>query len=75
MHTPTPDQLGLFEPEETFGTMEQLKAQGKIRAVGFSFHLYSGTWVEKIEPFLRSGIINVVQVGISLLLPEPGTLL
>ena len=71
VHTPTPDQPGLFEPEETFGTMEQLKAQGKIRAVGFSFHLYSGTWVEAIEPFLRSGIIDVVQVGISLLLPEP----
>ena len=46
MHTPTPDQLGLFEPEETFCTMDLLKVQGKIRSVGFSFHLYSGTWVD-----------------------------
>jgi len=71
VHTPTPNQPDLFNPEETFATMADLKAKGKIRAVGFSFHLYSGTWVEQIEPFLRSGIIDVVQVGISLLLPEP----
>lgn len=51
--------------------MTQLKTQGKIRAVGFSFHLYSGSWIEQIEPFLRSGVIDVVQVGISLKLPEP----
>jgi len=71
VHTPTPDQPGLFDPEEAFSTMAKLKAQGKIRAVGFSFHLYAGSWVEEIEPFLRSGVIDVVQVGISLMLPEP----
>ena len=71
VHTPTPDQPGLFDPEETFTAMTRLKADGKIRAVGFSFHLYSGTWVEQIEPWLRSGAIDVVQVGLSLLLPEP----
>jgi len=26
--------------------MDLLKVQGKIRSVGFSFHLYSGTWVD-----------------------------
>jgi aryl-alcohol dehydrogenase-like predicted oxidoreductase len=51
--------------------MAELKTRGKIRAVGFSFHLYSGTWIERIEPYLRSGIIDVVQVGLSLMLPEP----
>ena len=71
VHTPTPDQPGLFNPEETFSAMAELKAQGKIRAVGFSFHLHSGTRVEQIEPFLRSGLIDMVQVGLSLMLPEP----
>tara|TARA_Y100000758_G_scaffold238788_1_gene174929 strand:- start:1412 stop:2416 length:1005 start_codon:yes stop_codon:yes gene_type:complete len=71
VHTPTPDQPGLFNPEEAFSTMTRLKTQGKIRAVGFSFHLYAGSWIEQIEPFLRSGVIDVVQVGISLMLPEP----
>jgi aryl-alcohol dehydrogenase-like predicted oxidoreductase len=71
VHTPTPDQPGLFNPDETFSAMAELKANGKIRAVGFSFHLYSGTWVDQIEPYLRSGAIDVVQVGISLMLPEP----
>jgi aryl-alcohol dehydrogenase-like predicted oxidoreductase len=71
VHTPTPDQPGLFNPDETFSAMTELKKAGKIRAVGFSFHLYSGTWIEQIEPFLRSGVIDVVQVGISLMLPEP----
>jgi aryl-alcohol dehydrogenase-like predicted oxidoreductase len=71
VHTPTPDQPGLFNSEETFAAMTKLKAEGKIRAVGFSFHLYSGTWVEQIEPYLRSGVIDLVQVGISLVLPEP----
>jgi aryl-alcohol dehydrogenase-like predicted oxidoreductase len=71
VHTPTPDQPGLFDPEESFAAMTRLKEQGKIRAVGFSFHLYSGTWVRQIEPYLRSGVIDVVQVGLSLLLPEP----
>jgi aryl-alcohol dehydrogenase-like predicted oxidoreductase len=71
VHTPSPDQPGLFNPEEAFSTMAKLKAQGKIRAVGFSFHLYSGSWLEEIEPFLRSGAVDVVQVGISLMLPEP----
>jgi aryl-alcohol dehydrogenase-like predicted oxidoreductase len=71
VHTPSPNQPGLFDPEATFATMEKLKAQGKIRAVGFSFHLYSGSWIEQIAPFLRAGVIDVVQVGISLMLPEP----
>ena len=71
VHTPTPDQPGLFDPEEAFGAMAKLKAQGKIRAVGFSFHLYAGTWAKEIEPFLRDGTVDVVQVGLSLLLPEP----
>ena len=71
VHTPTPDQPDLFNPEETFSAMAELKTKGKIRAVGFSFHLYSGTWIEQIEPFLRSGMIDVVQVGLSLMLPEP----
>ncbi len=71
VHTPTPNQPGLFNPDETFSAMAELKRKGKIRAVGFSFHLYSGTWVKQIEPYLRSGIIDVVQVGISLMLPEP----
>lgn len=71
VHTPTPDRPGLFTPEETFAAMQDLKTQGKIRAVGFSFHLYSGTWVDQIAPFLRDGTIDVVQVGLSLLLPEP----
>lgn len=71
VHTPTPDQPGLFNPDETFSAMTELKNKGKIRAVGFSFHLYSGTWVKQIEPYLRSGVIDVIQVGISLMLPEP----
>ena len=71
VHTPTPNEPGLFNPEETFSAMAKLKSEGKIRAVGFSFHLYSGTWTEEIEPYLRSGAIDVVQVGISLMLPEP----
>ena len=71
VHTPTPDQPGFFNPDETFSAMAELKAQGKIRAVGFSFHLYSGTWIEQIEPYLRSGLIDVVQVGLSLMLHEP----
>ena len=71
VHTPTPDQTGLFDPDETFSAMADLKSEGKIRAVGFSFHLYSGTWADTIEPFLRSGAIDVVQVGLSLMLPEP----
>ena len=71
VHTPTPYQPGLFDPDETFSAMADLKSEGKIRAVGFSFHLYSETWADAIEPFLRSGAIDVVQVGISLMLPEP----
>jgi aryl-alcohol dehydrogenase-like predicted oxidoreductase len=71
VHTPTPGQPDLFNPDETFSAMAELKTKGKIRAVGFSFHLHSGTWIEQIEPFLRSGIIDVVQVGLSLMLPEP----
>ena len=71
VHTPTPDQPDLFHPEETFAAMTDLKKQGKIRAVGFSFHLYASTWVKQMEPFLRSGIIDVVQVGLSLMLPDP----
>lgn len=71
VHTPTPNQPDLFNPEETFSAMAKLKTEGKIRAIGFSFHLYSGTWTEQIEPYLRSGLIDVVQVGLSLLLPEP----
>ena len=71
VHTPTPNQPDLFNPEETFAAMAKLKAQGKIRAVGFSFHLYSGSWQAEIEPFLRSETIDVVQVGLSLMLPEP----
>lgn len=71
VHTPTPDQPGLFEPDETFEAMVRLKEAGKIRAVGFSFHLYSGTWVKAITPYLRSGVVEVVQVGLSLLVPEP----
>jgi len=71
VHTPTPDQPDLFNPEETFSAMTDLKKQGKIRAVGFSFHLYASTWVKQIEPFLRSDTIDVVQVGLSLMLPDP----
>lgn len=71
VHTPSFDQPGLFNPDEAFSALAALKEAGKIRAVGFSFHLYSGTWVDQIEPYLRSGVIDVVQVGISLLLPEP----
>ena len=70
VHTPPPEQPGLFNPEEAFSTITQLKTQGKIRAIGFSFHLYSASWIEQIEPLLRSGVIDVVQVGIFLMLSE-----
>ena len=59
VHTPSPDQPGLFDPDETFAAMAGLK----------------GTWVVEIEPYLRSGAIDVVQVGLSLMLPEPGDVL
>ncbi len=71
VHTPSFDIPGIFNPEEAFAAMTKLKEQGKIKYIGFSFHLHSATWLEQIEPFLRSNVIDVVQVGISLLLPEP----
>jgi aryl-alcohol dehydrogenase-like predicted oxidoreductase len=70
VHTPTPDPE-LFRPEETFAAMERLREQGKIRVVGFSFHVKAGSWLAAVEPFLRSGLCQAVQVGVSLLEPEP----
>ena len=66
VHTPTPDPE-LFRPEESFGAMVRLKEEGKIRAVGFSFHETTASWLPAIEPYLRDGTCEVVQTKLSLL--------
>jgi aryl-alcohol dehydrogenase-like predicted oxidoreductase len=50
--------------------MVKLKEQGKIRAVGFSFWEKTTDTLPQVEPYLRSGVLEAVQVKISLLHPE-----
>ncbi len=60
----------LFDPEDAFSTMTKLKEDGKIRFVGFSFWESVADTLPQVEPFLRSGVVDAVQVKISLLVPE-----
>jgi aryl-alcohol dehydrogenase-like predicted oxidoreductase len=60
----------LFNPEDAFGEMQKLKAEGKIRAVGFSFWEKIAENYEQVAPHIESGVVEVVQVILSLLRPE-----
>ena len=64
VHSP-PAQL--FHPEDAFEGMEKLKKDGKIRALGFSFWGSVEDTLAQVEPFLRSGVLEVVQVIVNLL--------
>ena len=59
-----------WDPADAVGTMNKLKKQGKIRAVGFSFWETVSDTIGQVEPYLRSGEIDAVQVILSLLKPE-----
>ncbi len=61
----------LFDPEDAFSSMVTLKEQGKIRFIGFSFWEKVFDTLPKVEPWLRDGVIDAVQVKISLLVHEP----
>ncbi len=60
----------LFNPQEAFGEMQKLKAEGKIRAVGFSFWEKISEHYDQVAPSIESGVVEVVQVILSLLRPE-----
>ncbi|MGI8907915.1 MAG: aldo/keto reductase [Candidatus Sumerlaeaceae bacterium] len=60
----------LFNAEDAFAAMTQLKQQGKIRAVGFSFWENVADTLPQVEQFLRSGVIDAVQAKVSLLVHE-----
>lgn len=60
----------LFTAEDAFSAMVKLKEQGKIRVVGFSFWEKINDTMPQVEPFLRSGVCEAVQVKVSLLIHE-----
>jgi aryl-alcohol dehydrogenase-like predicted oxidoreductase len=60
----------LFDADDAFAAMVKLKEQGKIRAVGFSFWEKVADTLPQVEPFMRSGVLEAVQVKLSLLVHE-----
>lgn len=67
VHSPPPKQ---FNPEDTFEAMARLKKEGKIRAVGFSFGDTVEETLGQVEPYLRSGVLEAVQMKFNLLWPN-----
>lgn len=65
----------LFNADDAFAAMVRLKEQGKIRAIGFSFWEKISDTMPQVEPFLRSGVCEAVQVKVSLLIHEALTAL
>ncbi len=72
VHSP-PSQL--FDPDDAFSAMQKLKEQGKIRVIGFSFWEKISDTLPRVEPFLKSGTLEAVQVKVSLLIPDAVTAL
>jgi len=65
----------LFDAEDAFAGMVKLKEQGKVGVVGFSFWEKVADTLPQVEPFLRDGTLEAVQVKVSLLIHEALTAL
>lgn len=64
VHSPPSDK---WDPHDAFDGVTRLKEQGKVRAVGFSFWNSIADTIGQVEPFLRSGQVEVVEVIVNLL--------
>lgn len=56
-----------FDPQDAFEGMARLKKAGKIRTTGFSFLESVDDTLDLVEPYLRSGECDAVQVKLSLM--------
>ena len=72
VHSPPSE---IFNAEDAFESMVKLKEQGKIRCVGFSFWEKISDTLPQVESYLRSGVVEAVQVKVSLLIHEALTAL
>lgn len=64
VHSPPSNK---WDPHDAFEGLSKLKKQGKVRAVGFSFWNSIADTIDQVEPFLRSGQLEVVEVIANLL--------